>query len=182
VPTDQAWLTTLTYRPIGTDLDLTKFRCNPNIDWWLTAVGMTMHQKRFSFVTCWLAGGELAGYVATAASHVEMLIEDQRTELDVQQQIMPAGTVLKTFPALKIGMLGTCNEYRRKGLGKEMVLYAVGQAMKLSETVGCRFVSVDSDKTEEAIGLYMSCGFKEVQQKKPDRQTVWMYYDLKPRA
>ena len=181
MPTDRQWLDTLTNRPIGPDLDLTKFKCNPNIDWWLTHVGVTMHEKRLSFVTCWLSGGDLAGYVATAASHIE-LIPDQRTELDVQQQILEKGTLLKLFASIKIGMLGTCNQYKRRGLGKEMVLYAIGQALKLSETVGCRFVEVDSDKTDEAVGLYTSSGFKEVQQKKPERDTVWMYYDLKPRA
>lgn len=83
-------------------------------------------------------------------------------------------------------MLGTCERYKRKGLGREMVLYAVGQAERLSETVGCRFVTVDSDRTDEAIGLYRSCGFDEVQQKpaKPgeERKTVWMYRDLKARS
>lgn len=181
MPTDRAWLDSLTVRPISPDIDLSNFRCHPNIDWWLMNVAMTMHEKRLSYVTCWLDGKDLAGYVGTAMSAVEMLHPEQREQLGVQQQIMPTGTVLKSIAALLIGMLGTCERYTRRGLGTEMVMYAVGQAVKLSETVGCRFVTVESDKTEEALGLYRSCGFGEVVQKKAEeRKTVWMYRSIVP--
>lgn len=167
-------------------MDLTKFKCNPNIDWYLTTVALTMHQKRLSFVTCWLDGADVAGYVATSMHRVELIRQTQREELQVEQQIMPAGTVMKGYPALLIGMLGTCDRYRRRGLGREMVLYAVGQALKLSDGVGCRFVTVDADRTEEAVTLYKSCDFGEVEQKpeKPgeERKTIWMYHDLKGRT
>lgn len=185
MPTDRKWLDSLTVRSIGADVELGKFSCNPNIDWWLRTIGLEMHAKRLSYVTCWLEGKDLAGYVATAMSLVEMIREEQRGELGVQQQIMPTGTIMKSFPALLIGMLGTCNRYQRRGLGREMVLFAVGQAEKLSESAGCRFVTVDSDRTPEALGLYGACKFKEVQQKpaKPgeERKTVWMYRNLGPR-
>lgn len=181
--TEREWLNSLTHRAIGTDLDLRRFTCNPNIDWWLKTVALDMHTKRFSFVTCWLDGDDLAGYVATAMSVVELVRSEQRGELQVQQEYMPTGKVMTTFPALLIGMLGTCERYKRRGLGREMVMYAVGQAESLSETVGCRFVTVDSDRTDEAIGLYRSCGFDEVKQKpdKEERKTVWMYRDIKAR-
>src|SRR5438093_13676048 len=120
MPVDRKWLDSLTVRAIGPNIDLSKFKCNPNIDWWLTTVGLTMHDKRLSYVMCWLDGQDLAGYVATAMSQVDMIREEQRTEAGVQQQIMPSGTILKSIAALLIGMLGTCERYKRRGLGTEM--------------------------------------------------------------
>ena len=55
-------------------------------------------------------------------------------ESKIRQLIGLAGIVLKKdgkhrdrFPGLLIGMLGTCDRYKRRGLGAHMVKFAVGQ-------------------------------------------------------
>jgi hypothetical protein len=63
-----------------------------------------------------------------------------------------------------------------------MLKYAVVQAMSAAETVGCRLVCVDSDKTPDALGLYQSAGFATPAGLDPKRATAWMYFDLKARS
>jgi GNAT superfamily N-acetyltransferase len=80
--------------------------------------------------------------------------------------------------ALKIGRLGTDNRYQRTGVGTAMMKYAVGVAFRMNEMgVGCRFLTLDSDKG--AISFYERLGFVFSQHrdyKKKDFPS--MHYDL----
>src|SRR5438309_10712937 len=69
----------------------------------------------------------------------------------------------KQFPALLIGMLGVCERYRNRGLGLHILKVTIGRARAVSRSVGCRFVTVDSDKTDAALGLYRRAEFQQVE-------------------
>jgi GNAT superfamily N-acetyltransferase len=183
MPTDQAFLDGLAVGPLARNLDLTKFRCNPAIDWFLTEVAGDHHEKRVSAVTCWVNVDDVAGYIATSMTTVEIGDSTQRGLLGLAATIFrKGGGHSKRFPAFLIGMLGVCERHRRLGLGEHMVKYAIGQAMTLAADVGCRFVTVDSDPTDEALGLYRKLGFNAIEGQDKKRATVWMYFDLGHRA
>ncbi len=181
MPTDQAFLDSLVVRPIGRDLDLRSFKCETTIDWFLTAVACEHHEKRITAVTCWLHERDVAGYITTSMSVVELSDSPQRDRLGLKAILYRKdGKHNQRFPALLIGMLGVCREYGRRGLGLHMVKHAIGQGIALSRNTGCRFVAVDSDPTDEAMGLYEAAGFKQAEGQK-NRKTVLMYFDLGPR-
>jgi len=179
MPTDQPFLDSLTPRPLAREMDVTGFRCNPSIDWFLTQVAHDHHQKRISTVTCWVTGANIAGYIATSMTVVEISDSTQRGFLGLAATIFrQGGAHTKRFPAFLIGMLGVCERYHRRGLGEHMVKYAIGQARALSVDVGCRFVTVDSDPTDEALGLYRKMDFRAIEGQDKKRATMWMYYDI----
>jgi GNAT superfamily N-acetyltransferase len=180
---DRSFLDSLTTCAIGTDLNLSPWKCGEGVDWFLKHKSCEYHAKRISTVTCWLHEGDLAGYISTSMSHIELYTATEKGKLGLEgvrfheQQRKAA----KFFPAFLIGMLGTTELYQRRGLGDEMVKYAIGQARATSLDVACRFVVVDSEKTDKARGLYKKNNFCPVEGQSADRETEWMYFDLGPR-
>ena len=66
-------------------------------------------------------------------------------------------------------------KYERKGVGRFLLLIAVGKALKISDEVGCRFITVDSKR--ESIEFYQKHGFKLV--KKHEKQNFpTLYLDI----
>jgi len=181
MPLDQAFIDSLVRKRFDKTVDTSRFTCNENIDWYLRSVGAEYQTKKLSTVWCWLKDDDLAGYLTTSMTIVEM------KESKLRQLLGLAGITFKKnskhvhrFPGLLIGMLGTCDRYKRRGLAEHMIKFAIGQADRLSNETGCRLVTVDSDDTDEAIGLYTKLGFVSPEDQKRGGGTVWMYYDLKP--
>jgi GNAT superfamily N-acetyltransferase len=181
MPTDAGFLAAISICQISQDIDLSTFKCNPAIDWYLTTQARDHHEKQISTVHCFMSGEILAGYVTTSMSYVQLDESPLRAIYKVTDIFFRKGAGhAKRFPGLLIGMLGVCEGYRRKGLAKHMVKYVIGQARVASESVACRFVTVDADATPEATGLYGEVGFTTPEgQKRAD--TVRMLYDLGPR-
>jgi ribosomal protein S18 acetylase RimI-like enzyme len=176
---DQTFLSGLKVREIGPDLDLTRFQCKEEIDWFLRERACDHHEKRMSVAMCWLDGNELAGYMTTSMGYTEHDDSSWRGLLGlVGVKLRPNGKDLKRFPAMLIGMLGVDQRYRGRGLGRHMVKAAVVSALAAADTVGCRIVHVDSDRTPEALALYKSAGFVMPDGQDPKRATAWMYFDL----
>jgi ribosomal protein S18 acetylase RimI-like enzyme len=181
VPLDRAFIDGLVARPVWPELDVSRFQCDTAIDWFLANVAREHHDNRITSVMCWLNDGDLTGYVTTSMHLLQIESPDVRRDVELKGIVRTEnGKQVKFFPALLIGMLGVCTRYKRRGLGRYMVMHAIGQAKNLSRTTGCRFVAVDSDNTEEAMGLYKSVGFKVLESRKKDRKTIEMYFDLGP--
>jgi hypothetical protein len=128
-----------------------------------------------------MEGSTVVGYIATSMTTVTLDVASQRQELDLDAIThTPNGKYERHFPALLIGMLGECNSHERRGLGAHMVRSVIGQALRMSNEVGCRFVTVDSHPTDAAMGLYKNLGFKSVElpNNKSRDKTVWMYFNL----
>lgn len=179
--TDQQFIDSLTVSPLAEHIDLTSFKCNDAIDWYLTNQARAHHDKRITTVMCWLKDGDLAGYITTSMTEVVLEESPLRLLYGLAEVVLrKGGSHRKRFPGLLIGMLGVCERFRRKGLGAYMVKYAIGQAQACCDAAACRFVAVDSDATPEATGMYKAVGFDEVESKKRT-ETVRMHFDLGPR-
>ncbi len=59
-----------------------------------------------------------------------------------------------------------------------MLLVAVGKALKISNEVGCRFITVDSK--QDSIGFYEKRGGFELVQKHKNMTYPTMYLDILP--
>jgi GNAT superfamily N-acetyltransferase len=83
----------------------------------------------------------------------------------------------KEYPAIKIARLAVDKNYERRGVGRFLLLVAVGKAVKISKEVGCRFITVDSKK--ESIEFYKKGGFTLVK-KYESHIYPTMYLDILP--
>ena len=82
----------------------------------------------------------------------------------------------KEIPALKVAWIGTHKNHRRRGIGSFMMLSAVDLALKLSEKIGVRLITLDT--REDLISYYQKQGFKLINKETKDREHPVMYFDL----
>lgn len=69
-------------------------------------------------------------------------------------------TILKEFPAIKIGRLAIDSRCQNQGIGEEILLCAIGYIKDISEnSVACRFVTVDAYANRAA--WYAKHGFQK---------------------
>ena len=83
------------------------------------------------------------------------------------------------YPCASIPRLAVHKDYQKKGIGKELVNYALQKIMKASNTIGIRFVMVYSDK--KVIKFYEKCGFKMLDARgiKKNSDQNMMFFDVR---
>ena len=90
--------------------------------------------------------GRIVGYIVLAMAHMPVT-KQQRLNINTY------GTV----PALLISHLATHEQYERRGVGTNMLLWAISYGKRISEIVGCRMVIVSSDT--DVVDFYKKSGF-----------------------
>ncbi|NJD52760.1 MAG: GNAT family N-acetyltransferase [Candidatus Methanoperedens sp.] len=70
----------------------------------------------------------------------------------------------RKYPSIRIARLAVDQKVKKKGIGKFMLLAAIGIAIDVSNKVGCRYITVDSKP--ESIGFYEKNNFKVIEQYK----------------
>lgn len=84
--------------------------------------------------------------------------------LRIEPTFLPFRVSFKEFPALLIGRLAVDNQFRKKNVGRNILLWVVAFALEQSERVGCRFVSVLTKG--EGVSFYEKCGLIPINRKK----------------
>jgi predicted N-acetyltransferase YhbS len=84
----------------------------------------------------------------------------------------------KEYPAIKIARLAVDKKYERRGVGRFLLLIAVGKAFDIANEVGCRFITVDSKP--DSIGFYKKGGGFELAKGHQDKMYPTMYLDILP--
>lgn len=179
MPVDREFLRSLIVRPLTPEIAAGNFRCGEEDVELFLKVACRWQDELVTVATCWMHGDVLAGYMST---NMGALALGKTLPVDVGVEAVhfaeaEGSGFLKTYPALKIGMLGVCEDYHGKGLGSFMVSVAIGQADALSEKTGCRFVIVDSADTPRATRMYENAKFRRVPGQSK-RATVAMFYDV----
>jgi len=125
-------------------------------------------EQRLSYTKVALHQGNLVGYITLLSDSI-VLHDSEKKEQDFQ---------VRHVAALKIGRLGIQIPYKGQGIGTAMMKYAVGVAFRMNEIgVGCRFLTVDSDK--DAALFYEKLGFVYSQHKDYKKKDYPnMHYDL----
>lgn len=124
---------------------------------------------------------------ATIIGYFTISMGSIRYEKDI-----PIEKYVERIPCALIGQLGVHESHQREGWGTDIVKDAISIIVKLSQRIGCRFISVDSLVTLNAIRFYLSLGFNFTDiklgnliinqlkdQKRPTKNSVKMYLDLK---
>ena len=84
---------------------------------------------------------------------------------------------MKSYPAVKIGRLGTQKALSGQGIARDVIDY-IKLLFTQGNRTGCRFLTVDAH--HDAVGFYEKCGFSYFTEKDADDDTRLMYFDLKP--
>ena len=65
--------------------------------------------------------------------------------------------------------------YKRRGIGQNLLLWAIGKAYEISRQIGCRYITVDAKR--ESIDFYLEYEFKIVK-KHENRNFPPMYFNI----
>ena len=120
-----------------------------------------------TFLCC--HSNQLVGYITFTTD----IIEKEEVRKDGRIEVP-----YKEYPAIKIARLAVDEQYERKGVGRFLLLAAVGKALKISDEVGCRFITVDSK--QDSIEFYEKRGGFELAKKRKNKTYPTMYLDILP--
>ncbi|MBU4492226.1 MAG: GNAT family N-acetyltransferase [Euryarchaeota archaeon] len=95
----------------------------------------------------------IAGYITLVADTLEVEAVGTDDKID--------GYLYHKYPAVKIARFAVDQKLEKKGVGRYMLLAAIGKAISVSNDIGCRYITVDSKP--ESIGFYEKHGFKMVE-------------------
>lgn len=120
-------------------------------------------------------------YRNTFIAYITLLADSINLNADLKEVFRGKGINYKSLPALKIGRLCVDNKFLKKGVGTEMIWFAIKQAMGIGKNnAGCRFITIDvkrnPDVNKDAIHFYKKLGFKLLRERK--KGTTPMYLDL----
>jgi predicted GNAT family N-acyltransferase len=114
----------------------------------------------------------IVGYITLLVDSIQ--VEDKNVKKQFFNTTFLKNNKYSTYPAVKIGRLAVDNQHKGKGIGKFLFNLTVALTKELNETIGARFIVVDSKK--EPHNWYLKkLNFKLLDPSKPD----FLYYDLK---
>lgn len=103
---------------------------------------------------------------------------------------VPRVKQFRSYPAVLIGRLGVCQQFKKKGIGRELMDFIKAWFIDHENKTGCRFIVVDSYNEKIPLDYYQRNGFQflfstEEQEKEymdlpegVDLRTRLMYFDL----
>jgi GNAT superfamily N-acetyltransferase len=146
--------------------DCSNFYCgNESIDEFI-------HDEARDYQNKWLGVSYIFHYDDVIVGFVTLSMADLKAEkLNATERLL---FPTENIPALQISQLAVCEESAGKGIGTFLCEWCLAKALKLSKTVGCRFLILNAK--QKAIGFYQKNGFALVP-KQTRRQPV-MYLDI----
>lgn len=149
IPYDELQLVSLTKRH-----DLTSFNCN-NVDLneFLKNDALKAQEDMVSKTYLCFWHNSIAGYITLTTDTLEVYtVEESAGVRDYPH---------RKYPCIRIARLAVDGEFERKGIGRFLLLAAMGIAIEVSSKIGCRYITVDSKS--ESTGFYEKHGFKMVE-------------------
>lgn len=131
--------------------------------------------QNLSVTFLWFYEGSLVGYITLLNDRINL-------ECSLKTFFKEKGVLYKSLPALKVGRICVHDKFRRQGLGKLMMLFAIKIATEIGESkAGCRFITLDAkrnpDPNLDSIHFYKRLGFQVL--KPREKGTIPMYLDLR---
>lgn len=111
----------------------------------------------------------LVGFLTLVTDTIEVKLVETSDGVD--------GYQYSKYPCIKIARVAVDKEYAGKGIGRFLLLWAVGTVYRVSRVVGCRYITVDAKK--ESIQFYQKNGFKLIK-KYAERNFPPMYLNMYP--
>lgn len=142
-----------TVKKLYDKVDLSCFKCCDNddlgLDEFIHKEAFKYQQEGMGVTYLFYNDAQIAGYVTVAMGSIGVKMTDVR--VDVYDK--------KRYPAVWLGRLAVHNMFRKRDVGKCMIRWVIGLALKSAEDMGCRFIVLVT-KGENRIEFYTKCGFK----------------------
>jgi GNAT superfamily N-acetyltransferase len=161
----------LVIKPLNKNYDLSSFTCkDADLNDFLKKDALNYHKHLISKTSLCFFGNELAGYITLTFDTIGAKKVSVSDEFENKY----------SYPAMKIARLAVNSRFERRGVGTFLLYAAIGKALSIGESVGCRFVLLDSKK--DSIGFYKKYEFKEAILKPREMKDNYtsMYFDLQP--
>ena len=158
----------LSFSLLNGDVEVSLFQCRePDLTEFLIEDALENQAARLSVTRIVSYEGQVAGFFTlTNDCIIRKCVSD-----DDGEEWYP----YPHYPALKIARLATHQEFEGRGIGRAMLLKTVAIAMRLSQYVGCRMITVDAKPDSE--GFYLKYGFQKALMKKKN-DTIPLYRDF----
>ena len=82
----------------------------------------------------------------------------------------------KKYPAIKLARLAVDKKFEKRGIGSFLLLVSIGKAISICDSIGCRYITVDSKK--EAIRFYEKYEFTMLNGHRDSSDFLPMYFNL----
>lgn len=89
--------------------------------------------------------GHLTGFLTLVADTIEVRSIDEDDGVN--------GYPYQKYPAVKIARLAVDKRFERQGIGRFLLLAAVGKVNQISKDIGCRYITLDAKR--ESFGFYL---------------------------
>ena len=106
---------------------------------------------------------KVIGFISIAMAHMN-------PERDKQLQRDGYGNI----PALLIGHLATHKDYEGKGVGTHLIAWAIREAVRSSQRIGCRIVMLNPEDDPKIRTYYTHKGFTYVPQNDKERDAFYL--------
>ncbi len=120
-----------------------------------------------TFLCCW--NKSIVGYISMVTDTLEVKVVDEEDGIK--------GYPYHKYPCVRIARLAVDKTFERRGIGRFLMLSAIGMALDVSSKIGCRYITVDSKP--ESVGFYEKHGFKLIE-KYRDSDFPKMYLNMYP--
>lgn len=147
------------------------FDCDDeDINEFLKEDALKWQEKKLTNTKIFIYNDEIIGFFCCSGDSIKLQMDEKKTNgLDDQP--------IKELPAMKIGRLGRDIKYNDKGVGSNILKWAIGYIQSISEHAGIRYITVDS--YPEKVKWYESHGFVRNLHKDYEKgRNVSMRYDL----
>jgi len=111
-------------------------------------------QDRVSRTYLCLSGKTAVGYITLATDTLEVHVVEGNDGIK--------DYLYRKYPSIRIARLAVDKNVKKRGIGRFILLAAIGIAIDVSNKVGCRYITVDSKP--ESIGFYQKNNFKLIKQ------------------
>jgi len=109
----------------------------------------------------------IAGFFTLTADTIEIKAVNEFDSIDNYEY--------RKYPAVKLARLAVDSKFERKGVGRFLLLAAIGKTLSICNSIGCRYITVDSKP--ESVDFYKKHGFILVEKSK-NRDFVHMYLNM----
>ncbi len=156
--------------PLARDSDLSSFSSsNEDLNDFLKNDALRSQEDLISRTYLCLWHKSLAGFFTLVTDTIEVKLIEQEDGID--------DYAYQKYPAIKIARMAVDEKFSGAGVGRYLLLAAVGKVHHISQEVGCRYITVDSKR--DAIGFYEKNGFKIIK-KYENRKFPPMYLNMYP--
>jgi GNAT superfamily N-acetyltransferase len=137
--------------PLTKESSLSAFHSNNNeLNDFLKNDALTSQDFLISRTYLCYYGETLVGFLTLVTDTIEVKLVDVLDGVN--------GYQYSKYPCIKIARIAVDRDYAGKGIGRFLLLWAVGTVYRVSRVVGCRYITVDAKR--ESVPFYEKNGFR----------------------